>query len=148
MSSEPHARKDEVGPSFAAPPSRNDEAQKLCRAFRDEGYKLDDVANAVCDGGLTAGYAAFLQKFKDYPLQVVPRTWKDAPESQEYQERQGCFEKHYLEHLRRVRDSPFKHSYTNAFLDLKKNEHLPRGGLKSKECLAQPVANVSGSPSE
>lgn len=128
MSSDPHARgKEEAVKTSSAPTSRNDEAQQLCLAFRIEQYELDEVANAVCDGGLSAGYAAFLQKVKDYPLQVVPRTWKDAPESQEYQERQECFEKSYLEHLRRVRDSPFKYSHTNAYLDLKDNEHLPHG---------------------
>lgn len=72
----------EAGPSSKGPASRDREARQICRTFRDEQYEMDEIANAVCDGGLSAGYAVFLQKFENFTLPGVPRIWINAPKSQ------------------------------------------------------------------
>lgn len=54
-----------------------------------EGYEHDDVAKATAKGGLKAGYAAYLDKYKDYKLtaqnkdgvSVRRSAWANAPKS-------------------------------------------------------------------
>jgi hypothetical protein len=73
--------RDKGGNPPSGPPSLDDEARQICQGFRDENYEMDEVAQAVCHGGLSEGYKAFLEKYKDNPLPATPRSWIDAPES-------------------------------------------------------------------
>ncbi|GAQ90281.1 hypothetical protein KFL_006210050 [Klebsormidium nitens] len=90
------------------------EAKHLASQFIAEGYRHDDVAEATAKGGLTAGYAAYLDKYKDTRLtarkkdgvSVRRSDWAKAPDSEEYKRRQASFGESYLAHLRRAHQSP------------------------------------------